>query len=399
MEVLVPLIFLSSAEVQNYTDSPSSAETLDLLGPNWSNAPGSRTSSQREPLPSMTENVGGLNSLERAWEEFGEAIKKDYRNNVFSSEFIRERLTTAAEEIFTEVDKTIIHYEEELDRQRRLLETYWKPQIKLQRTATMPSVESLREFIRERLTAAADEIFTEVDKTIVYYEEELDRQRRMLEICWKPQIKLQRIDHPEHYVWRERNSNLNLKEPEPQQKKENQGEFKPQQIKEEQEETEAEQMKVNQEEPGQLGSEPLQGKDEQEELCISLGKGRLDLKQETGKYAVNPTYEERDLEIPPNRDSILIQISSEPENQNQENSHHEEPGSMGKFMLSSSKMEDKQKPADSHKHKEDVLLLSHETPTPPPTPPLPSLRTSVDLLRTVWAVDAIPSYHQGQWPL
>ncbi|MEQ2186545.1 hypothetical protein GOODEAATRI_029674, partial [Goodea atripinnis] len=57
----------------------------------------------------------------------------------------------------------------------------------------MSSAQSLREFIRERLTAAAEEIFTAVDKTIVHYEEELDRQRRLLEICWKPQIKLQRI--------------------------------------------------------------------------------------------------------------------------------------------------------------------------------------------------------------
>ncbi|XP_035999498.1 uncharacterized protein LOC118564739 isoform X2 [Fundulus heteroclitus] len=57
----------------------------------------------------------------------------------------------------------------------------------------MSSTQSLREFIRERLTAAAEEIFTEFDKTIVHYEEELDRQRRLLEICYKPQINLQRI--------------------------------------------------------------------------------------------------------------------------------------------------------------------------------------------------------------
>ncbi|MEQ2276975.1 hypothetical protein XENORESO_016511 [Xenotaenia resolanae] len=60
----------------------------------------------------------------------------------------------------------------------------------------MPSAQSLREFIRERLTAAAEEIFTEVDKTIVHYEEELDRQRRLLNISWKPQIKLQKIGSP-----------------------------------------------------------------------------------------------------------------------------------------------------------------------------------------------------------
>ncbi|XP_007542132.1 zinc finger protein with KRAB and SCAN domains 3-like [Poecilia formosa] len=55
-------------------------------------------------------------------------------------------------------------------------------------SATMSSVQHLREFIRERLTAAAQEIFTEVEKTIIFYEEELDAQRRMMGIDWKPQI-------------------------------------------------------------------------------------------------------------------------------------------------------------------------------------------------------------------
>ncbi|KAM4728573.1 uncharacterized protein FYW61_011513 [Anableps anableps] len=57
----------------------------------------------------------------------------------------------------------------------------------------MSSVQHLREFIRERLAAAAEEIFTEVEKTIVRYEEQLDGQRRMMGIDWKPQIKLSRI--------------------------------------------------------------------------------------------------------------------------------------------------------------------------------------------------------------
>ncbi|XP_043991189.1 zinc finger and SCAN domain-containing protein 2-like [Gambusia affinis] len=57
----------------------------------------------------------------------------------------------------------------------------------------MSSVQHLREFIRERLTAAAQEIFTEVEKTIICYEEELDAQRRMMGINWKPEIKLHRI--------------------------------------------------------------------------------------------------------------------------------------------------------------------------------------------------------------
>ncbi|MED6255922.1 hypothetical protein ATANTOWER_016927 [Ataeniobius toweri] len=64
-------------------------------------------------------------------------------------------------------------------------------------TATMSSTQSLREFIRERLTAAAEEIFTEVDKTIVHYEEELDRLR-LLETKLKPPINLQRIEQIHH---------------------------------------------------------------------------------------------------------------------------------------------------------------------------------------------------------
>ncbi|XP_032420438.1 zinc finger protein 3-like isoform X2 [Xiphophorus hellerii] len=54
----------------------------------------------------------------------------------------------------------------------------------------MSSVKHLREFIRERLTAAAEEIFTEVEKTIVRYEEDI----KLLETYWKPQIKLTRVD-------------------------------------------------------------------------------------------------------------------------------------------------------------------------------------------------------------
>ncbi|XP_054876630.1 gastrula zinc finger protein XlCGF7.1-like [Poeciliopsis prolifica] len=57
----------------------------------------------------------------------------------------------------------------------------------------MCSVQHLREFIRERLIAAAEEIFTQVEKTIISYEEELDAQRRMMGISWKPDIKLHRV--------------------------------------------------------------------------------------------------------------------------------------------------------------------------------------------------------------
>ncbi len=57
----------------------------------------------------------------------------------------------------------------------------------------MSSVDCLREFVKERLTAAVEEIFGVFQKTIVDYEEEIDRQRRLLDIVWKPEIKLHRI--------------------------------------------------------------------------------------------------------------------------------------------------------------------------------------------------------------
>ena len=54
----------------------------------------------------------------------------------------------------------------------------------------MSSAECLREFVNERPTAAAEEIFRVFNKTIVEYEKEIDQQRRLLDIVWKPEIKL-----------------------------------------------------------------------------------------------------------------------------------------------------------------------------------------------------------------
>jgi len=56
----------------------------------------------------------------------------------------------------------------------------------------MSRVENMRKFVNERLTAAAEEIFGVFEKAIVEYEEEIDRQRRLLDIVWKPELKLQR---------------------------------------------------------------------------------------------------------------------------------------------------------------------------------------------------------------
>lgn len=53
----------------------------------------------------------------------------------------------------------------------------------------MSSVEYMREFVNRRLTAAAEEIFEVFQKTIVEYEEEISRQRRLLDV-WKSTMKL-----------------------------------------------------------------------------------------------------------------------------------------------------------------------------------------------------------------
>ena len=56
----------------------------------------------------------------------------------------------------------------------------------------MSSVQYLREFINERLTAAAEEIFGVFTETIVKYEEEIDRQRKLLDSVLRPELKLHR---------------------------------------------------------------------------------------------------------------------------------------------------------------------------------------------------------------
>ncbi|XP_044233425.1 zinc finger protein 347-like [Thunnus albacares] len=130
----------------------------------------------------------------------------------------------------------------------------------------MSSVQCLREFINERLTAAAEEIFRVFQKTIVDYEEEIDRQRRLLDIVWKPAIILNRIELPQHHVCEE-------------------------------EEVLSNQHLCNQERTSSLDQEdpePPQIKEEQEELCTSLEGEQLVLKQETETFMLTPTCEESD---------------------------------------------------------------------------------------------------------
>ncbi|XP_061591844.1 uncharacterized protein LOC133457029 isoform X2 [Cololabis saira] len=162
----------------------------------------------------------------------------------------------------------------------------------------MSSAESLREFISERLTAAAEEIFSEFERTIVRYEEEIERQRRLLDITGKPGA--------------------------PGAPRDAAGTGKPgadvlqhSLCKEEEDLTD---QSCNREETSSLDQvepEPPQIKEEQEDFV---------LKEEIDTFMVTPVYEESDHSEPePYLNSqLLSEISTEAENPDQDASGHED---------------------------------------------------------------------------
>ncbi|XP_058505062.1 zinc finger protein 391-like isoform X2 [Solea solea] len=228
----------------------------------------------------------------------------------------------------------------------------------------MSSLQCFRDLITERLTVAAEEIFRHVERTVVEYEEELYRQRKLLEIVCQPRVNLQRIELPQQHVsqeeevlteqqlWnQERNSSLDQEEPESGQIKEEQEtictshegeqlEVKqeadalmltleneesdhmepgrnlqhrpfmkwvpvimlqrtelPQQHVPKEEEVLTEQQLWNQERNSSLDQEEpesLQIKEEQAEICTSHEGEQLEVKQETDTLLLTPENEESD---------------------------------------------------------------------------------------------------------
>lgn len=53
-------------------------------------------------------------------------------------------------------------------------------------------IQSMRDFVNQRLTAAAEEIFGMFERTIREYEDELRRQRELLDAVLKPQVQVDR---------------------------------------------------------------------------------------------------------------------------------------------------------------------------------------------------------------
>ncbi|XP_077414407.1 uncharacterized protein LOC144044076 [Vanacampus margaritifer] len=64
----------------------------------------------------------------------------------------------------------------------------------------MSSFQYIRHFVNERLAAAAEEIAGVFINTIVEYEEEIGRQRRLLDDVQKPKINIHRIDYQEQVL-------------------------------------------------------------------------------------------------------------------------------------------------------------------------------------------------------
>lgn len=56
----------------------------------------------------------------------------------------------------------------------------------------MSKVLPLREFVKQRLAAAAEEIFELYERTIAGYEEEVCRQRKLLDAILNPEVRLLR---------------------------------------------------------------------------------------------------------------------------------------------------------------------------------------------------------------
>ncbi|XP_076732804.1 uncharacterized protein LOC106676378 isoform X2 [Maylandia zebra] len=166
----------------------------------------------------------------------------------------------------------------------------------------MPSVQYLREFINERLTAAAEQIFLEFEKTIVQYEEEIDRQRRLLDITWKPQIKLHRTDVPQQHFCKEEEVIADqqhfCREEEV---------IADQQHFCREEEVIADQQLWNQERSSNLDQEEPEApqiKEEQEQLCSSQEGEQLVLKEENHTFMVTAAEKRDHSEPEPTRDQL-----------------------------------------------------------------------------------------------
>ncbi|KAG7233355.1 hypothetical protein INR49_007165 [Caranx melampygus] len=224
----------------------------------------------------------------------------------------------------------------------------------------MSSVESLRDFVTERLTAAAEEIFRVFKQTVVEYEEEIGRQRRLLDTVLKPEIRLHRTELPRQHVCKTTDvlSEQQLCE------------LQQQQVRKK-EEVLCEQQRnssLEQEEP-----EPPQIKEEEEEVCSSQEGEQLLLKQETDSLMLTPTHEESEHREPePTSEQQLLSHSSPvADNQHQEGSGRVDPEPPGNVETQPQKRRrtntraSQQHACQEEKEEEEALSSLEQEPEPP----------------------------------
>ncbi|XP_041654525.1 transcription factor TBF1-like [Cheilinus undulatus] len=168
----------------------------------------------------------------------------------------------------------------------------------------MCATENLREFVVQRLTAAAEDIFGVFQRTIVEYQAEIDRQRTLLDIVWQPHINLHRIDVPKKNVTKD-------------------------------EEVVTDQQLCNQERNFSLDQEepePPQMKEEQQELFSSQKGEQLKIKQETDTFMLTPAHEEsNNSELQQQKECHLLSHTSHvTEDQDPDEPKHSDSETSGK---------------------------------------------------------------------
>ncbi|KAM9364121.1 uncharacterized protein KZ484_010418 isoform 1-T3 [Pholidichthys leucotaenia] len=193
----------------------------------------------------------------------------------------------------------------------------------------MFSSRRLRELVRERLAAAAEEIITEFEQITNQYEEAIDHQNRLLNMRWCSHIKIHRIDFPQQPECKE-------------------------------EDVVGDQPLWNQDRNSvldQVEPEPLQVKEEQEDLCISQEGEQLLVKLEADTFMVTLISEEKQQsKAEPKSEQLLSHNSAGTEIQDDEGSWHVDS--------ESTKEEEKLKPKKrrlktrSHSNSDDNCLTS-----------------------------------------
>ncbi|XP_039890155.1 zinc finger protein 34-like isoform X1 [Simochromis diagramma] len=240
-------------------------------------------------------------------------------------EFIQERLTAVCQQIFCEVQKTIVQYEEEIQRQRRLLDISRRPDThshgsEFQQLHVCGKEEPLTEqqVFNEEMISSVDQEDPEPPQMKERQEEELqqlgvkleadgvrtdDEWLKLLATTWKPEIRLHRIDLQRLNVCEDE-----VEKEEPLTNQENYNEERS--------------SSVDQEDP-----DPPQINEEQEDLCSSQKGEQLGVRQEADTFMVTPAYEESDhSEAEPNSEQIS-HSSAEAESRDQEESQHVDSGS------------------------------------------------------------------------